>query len=83
MQFFTREDFLKNGVPVLGFYGQFSPLVQGYSCAESPLWLGKAFLCLALPKDHPFWTEKENNGDWETLKETQVQETTLDGPALS
>lgn len=82
MQFLGREDFLYKGVPTLGFYGQFSPLVQGYSCAESPFWLGKAFLCLHLPADHPFWTEKENNGTWEKLEKNQVKVTTLDGPAL-
>ncbi len=82
MQFLGREDFLCDGVPTLGFYGQFSPLVQGYSCAESPFWLGKAFLCLHLPADHPFWTAKENNGTWEALGEREVKETCLDGPAL-
>ena len=82
MQFLGREDFLYKGVPTLGFYGQFSPLVQGYSCAESPFWLGKAFLCLDLPADHPFWTAKENNGTWDMLKEKEVKETVLDGPAL-
>lgn len=54
LQFLTRDDFLYKGVPTLGFYDQFTPLVQGYSCAESPLWLGKAFLCLELPPEHPF-----------------------------
>ena len=29
LQFLTREDFLYEGVPTLGFYGQFMPLVQG------------------------------------------------------
>ena len=82
LQFFTREDFLYNGVPTLGFYGQFTPLVQGYSCAESPFWLGKVFLCLSLPEDHPFWTTKENNGTWDKLGEKEVKVTTLDGPAL-
>ena len=71
-----------NGVPELGFYGQFSPLVQGYSCAESPLWMGKAFLCLHLPKEHPFWTARENNGTWEKLAEDGVKVTVLNGPAL-
>lgn len=82
MQFLGREDFLYKGVPTLGFYGQFSPLVQGYSCAESPFWLGKAFLCLHLPADHPFWTAKENNGTWEELGEREVKETCLNGPGL-
>lgn len=82
MQFLGREDFLYKGIPTLGFYGQFAPLVQGYSCAESPFWLGKAFLCLHLPADHPFWTEKENNGSWERLGEKETKVTTLNGPAL-
>lgn len=82
MQFMGREDFLYKGVPTLGFYGQFMPLVQGYSCAESPFWLGKAFLCLHLPADHPFWTARENNGSWEKLGENEVKVTALDGPAL-
>ena len=82
MQFLGRDDFLYKGVPTLGFYGQFSPLVQGYSCAESPFWLGKAFLCLHLPADHPFWTAKENNGTWDKLEKNEVKVTTLDGPAL-
>ena len=82
LQFLTREDFLFKGVPTLGFYGQFSPLIQGYSCAESPFWLGKAFLCLHLPEEHPFWSAKENNGTWDALEENGVKVTTLDGPAL-
>lgn len=82
LQFFKREDFLFKGIPTLGFYGQFSPLVQGYSCAESPYWLGKAFLCLHFPKNHPFWIEKESNGIWEQLHDFEIKETTLPGPAL-
>ena len=82
MQFLSREDFLYQGIPTMGFYGRFSPLVQGYSCAESPFWLGKAFLCLHLPANHPFWTAKENNGSWEKLQENDVKVTCLDGPAL-
>ena len=82
LQFFTRDDFLWSGVPTLGFYGPFVPLVQSYSCAESPFWLAKALLCLHLPADHPFWTAKENNGSWEKLKEGEVKVTTLNGPGL-
>ncbi len=82
LQFLAREGVIEDGVPTLGFYGQFDPLVQGYSCAESPFWLGKAFLCLHLPKEHPFWTAKENNGTWEELPKQGVKVTTLNGPAL-
>ena len=82
MQFLQRDDFLWKGVPTLGFYGPFIPLVQGYSCAESPMWLAKALLCLHLPEDHPFWTATENNGTWEELKPNETKVTTLDGPAL-
>lgn len=82
LQFLTRKDFLIGGVPTLGFYGTFSPLVQGYSCAESPFWMGKVFLCLHLPAEHPFWTAIESNGTWEKLKRNKIKETVLDGPAL-
>ena len=82
LQFLERDDFLAEGVPSLGFYGQFTPLVQGYSCAESPYWLGKAFLCLHLPADHPFWTVRENEGEWAEMHAGDVRETVLDGPAL-
>ncbi|MCR5278322.1 MAG: DUF2264 domain-containing protein [Lachnospiraceae bacterium] len=83
LQFITRDDFLSDkGVPNLGFYGQFTPLVQGYSCAESPYWFGKAFLCLHFPADHPFWTEKEENGIWDELAENAVKETSLSGPGI-
>lgn len=82
LQFLTRDDFLHNGIPSMGFYGQFTPLIQGYSCTESVYWLGKAFLCLHLPEDHPFWTAKENNGTWDKLSDKEIKETVLDAPAL-
>lgn len=82
LQFITRDDLLYKGVPTLGFYGQFSPLVQGYSCAESPYWFGKAFMCLHFPKDHPFWTAREEGGTWDNLSTDEVKETCLNGPAL-
>lgn len=80
LQFFSREDFLDDGIPSMGFYGAFTPMIQGYSCVHSPYWLGKAFLCLVLPETHPFWTARENNGTWEQMGEVKL--TTLNGPAL-
>ncbi|MCR5724707.1 MAG: DUF2264 domain-containing protein [Treponema sp.] len=85
LQFITREDFYYKGIPTMGFYRQFSPLVQGYSCAESPFWLGKIFLCLALPQNHPFWTTREKFGFWRRAAvsgKLEVKTTVLSGPGL-
>lgn len=81
-QFLTRDDFLRDGIPTLGFYGSFSYLLQGYSCAASPYWLAKPFLSLYFDKDHPLWGETENNGIWEKLNENEVKQTILNGPAI-
>ena len=82
LQFLGREDFLYKGIPTLGFYKQFLPLVQSYSCAASPYWMGKAFLCLCLPPEHPFWSSKEHNGFWERMEKEEVRTLSLDGPGL-
>ncbi len=82
LQFLQHDGTFADGLPNMGFYGQFGPLVQGYSCAGSPYWFGKAFLCLDLPADHPFWTATENEGIWAELKPGDIQTTTLNGPAL-
>lgn len=65
-QFLTHPDFMKDNVPTLGFYGEFEPAVQNYSCRGSVYWMGKIFLGLLVPDNNPFWTAKENNGDWDT-----------------
>ena len=83
LQFMERDDFLWEGIPTLGFYGQFSPMVQPYSCAESVFWMGKAFFCLHLPGDHPFWKAVENNGIWDQMESGAVMETILPGPGLA
>ncbi|CAD0004373.1 DUF2264 domain-containing protein [Flavobacterium chungangense] len=72
-QFLTHPDFMKDNVPTLGFYGAFEPAVQNYSCRGSVYWMGKIFLGLLVPDNNPFWTAKENNGDWDTIfKKDQV-----------
>ncbi len=67
LQFVTREEFFHNDIPSLGFYGTKGYMVQNYSCAGSPFLMFLPFICLALPDDSPFWTAKENEGDWEKL----------------
>lgn len=73
LQFLQHPEFLKDGVPTLGFYGPFEPAVQPYSCRGSVYWMGKAFFALLIPDNNPFWTAKENDGAWvKTLKKGQV-----------
>ncbi len=64
-QFLQHPEFLKQGVPTLGFYGSFDPATQYYSCRGSVYWMGKAFLSLLLPVDNEFWNATENDGPWE------------------
>jgi len=66
LQFLENPDFMKDGVPTLGFYGPFEPAVQIYSCRGSVYWGGKIFLGLLVPENSPFWTATENEGPWET-----------------
>jgi hypothetical protein len=81
LQFVTRDDVFVDGVPSLGFYRTFEPLVQSSSCALSPFWLAKVFLALDLPADSPFWTAVENEGDWDELGDGQ-ETFALDAPGL-
>ncbi len=80
--FVTRPEFWENGVPTLGFYGHFEPVLQTYSCAASPFWMFLPFVALGLPEDSPFWTATENDGDWNEIgqgSETKV----LPGPGFA
>ncbi len=81
LQFITREELYVNGLPCLGYYGPFEPLVQFYSCAASPFWIAKIFVALTLPQDSPFWTAPENEGFWPELgNKTETVE--LQGPGM-
>lgn len=81
LQFLGREDLFINGVPCLGYYGPFDPMVQFYSCAASPFWVAKVFVALSLPEDSPFWTAVENEGFWEGLG-SGTESVGLDGPGI-
>ncbi len=65
-QFMDNPKFLEGGIPTMGFYGEFAPCVQIYSCRGSVYWMGKAFYSLLLPETAKFWSEKENCGPWDT-----------------
>jgi hypothetical protein len=81
LQFLTREELYVNGLPCLGYYGPFEPLIQFYSCAASPFWLAKIFVALSLPEDSPFWTAQENEGFWPDLGE-RSETVEISGPGL-
>lgn len=82
LQFLTCESVFENGVPTLGFYGGFPPILQDYSCAESPFWIANSFVSLCLPDEHPFWTERENNGDWDTLSKKTSKICIMNGAGI-
>ncbi|MBE1876574.1 DUF2264 domain-containing protein [Myceligenerans pegani] len=48
-----------DGMPNLGWFGPYLPMVQGYSAPGSPFWLSKAFVCLLIDAGDPFWTATE------------------------
>lgn len=82
LQFVTHPEFLQNGVPTLGFYGPFKPLIQPYSCAASPFWFGNAYHAVALGPTHPFWTTSEIEGSWKSISSEQHVDTLLPGPGI-
>ena len=81
LQFLLRDDLYVNGLPCLGYYGPFEPLIQFYSCAASPFWLAKIFVALTLPEDSPFWLAQETEGFWPAL-EARTESVELPGPGI-
>ena len=82
LQFATHPDFFYKGIPALGFYGPFPSAIQCYSCSASPFWMFINFTCLTLPKDCPFWTEKEEMGHWEKLNDKTLYNSYWKGPGF-
>lgn len=81
LQFLSRDELYVNGLPCLGYYGPFEPLVQFYSCAASPFWMAKAFVALSLAEDSPFWIEDETDGFWEQLGD-RTETVEMNGPGI-
>jgi hypothetical protein len=48
-----------DGLYTMGWFGPWRHLAQSYSGPGSPYWAAKGFLGLALPADHPAWTDQE------------------------
>ena len=49
----------RDGVLSIGYGYDNRRLAEGYNSAGSPYWAMKAFVALAAPDDHPFWTATE------------------------
>ena len=49
----------RDGVLSVGYAYPNALMAENYNSACSPYWAFKAFLPLALPEDHPFWTAEE------------------------
>jgi hypothetical protein len=82
LQFLGHPDFWRDGLPSIGFYGPFTPLIQPYSCAASPFWFGNAYHAVALGPRHPLWTATEEGGSWDAAAYGDTLETELAGPGI-
>lgn len=56
---FQQPIFDRNGVLTIGYAYPNLVMAENYNAPGSPYWSFKSFLPLALPEDHPFWTEEE------------------------
>lgn len=61
MRWWTQQPIsrLNTGILSLGYSYPNSYICENYNSPQSPYWAMKAFLPLALPDTHPFWTAEE------------------------
>ena len=62
-RWFQKPIFTRDGVLTIGYGYPNLHMAEGYNAPGSPYWAMKAFLCLALPEDHPFWQAEEKAPD--------------------
>ncbi|KAK3374006.1 hypothetical protein B0T24DRAFT_625347 [Lasiosphaeria ovina] len=48
-------------------------MAENYNSPGSPYWACLAFICLAVPETHPFWTSKEEN-HWDVIPKMKALE---------
>ena len=58
-RWFQKPIFTRDGVLTIGYHYPNLHMAEGYNAPGSPYWAMKAFACLALPEDHPFWQAEE------------------------
>lgn len=65
---FAQPIFDSGGLLTVGYSYPNLFMSEQYNAPGSPYWALKAFLCLALPEDHPFWTAEEEVPRLEPLR---------------
>lgn len=58
-KWFSKPIFTRDGILTIGYGYPNLLMAEGYNAPGSPYWALKAFACLALKADHPFWNEME------------------------
>lgn len=58
-----RPIFDCDGVLSVGYWNSNPEIAERYISSGSPYWASIAFMALAVPEDHPFWTSKETQPD--------------------
>lgn len=56
---FAQPILTSDGLLSVGYAYPNLLMSENYNAPGSPYWAFKAFLCLALPEEHPFWTAEE------------------------
>ncbi len=62
-KWFSKPIFTRDGVLTIGYGYPSLLMAEGYNAPGSPYWAMKAFACLALPENHPFWQAEEAEVD--------------------
>ncbi|OHE96781.1 hypothetical protein CORC01_07927 [Colletotrichum orchidophilum] len=62
-----------SGTLTIGYSYPNMYMAENYNSPGSPYWACLAFICLAVPEDHPFWTSEEEQ-TWDVLPKTKALE---------
>ncbi len=65
---FSKPIFDPAGILSIGYEYPNLTMSERYNSPGSPYWAFKAFLILALPKEHPFWQAEETDYEYEPVK---------------
>ncbi|AEO62828.1 uncharacterized protein THITE_2107505 [Thermothielavioides terrestris NRRL 8126] len=61
-----RDIWSSSGTLTIGYSYPNMYMAENYNSPGSPYWACLAFICLAVPETHPFWTSKEEN-HWDVI----------------